>query len=433
MESRFLQWSVIKLKKLFIITLLLFLFTISDVTLSHTKAAEKLNDNQTIVNSYVLGGITSVDAQLREDERIKIPIWRFSRIDHFLSPWFFWKENLKKSIGLQLGMDYQALYQAVTHSLTNENDAASGVFRIYGKWILLNRHKKNEGALIFKIENRHRFTSIPPSMIGDQFGYVGVPGVLFSNINTVINTLYWEQYLFENRMGFAIGRLDPTDFIDISGYANPWTTFQNLSILFDPSIAFPDTGMGAVGSVWLYDMINIGGGIYDANGMMTEFGFFQHGSDFFEHIEVGYSPTQKERLIKNIHLIFWQVDERKHANIPRSHGVGMSVNWLFKKKWEPFIKLGISTGTASLMKKSMTVGAIYSLIQNSDVVGLGFHLGEPSNESIRKKQYTTELFFRLQLAKNLAITPDIQWIYHPANNPQRERVWLFGIRARLTL
>jgi porin len=48
-------------------------------------------------------------------------------------------------------------------------------------------------------------------------------------------------------------------------------------------------------------------------------------------------------------------------------------------------------------------------------------------------QYTAELFYRLQLTYNLAITPDVQLIIDPALNPDENRTWVFGLRARLAL
>jgi hypothetical protein len=39
----------------------------------------------------------------------------------------------------------------------------------------------------------------------------------------------------------------------------------------------------------------------------------------------------------------------------------------------------------------------------------------------------------VQLARNLAITPSIQWLYDPAVNDENDRITLFGLRLRITL
>jgi carbohydrate-selective porin OprB len=40
---------------------------------------------------------------------------------------------------------------------------------------------------------------------------------------------------------------------------------------------------------------------------------------------------------------------------------------------------------------------------------------------------------RLQVMKNLQVTPDIQYIRNPALNPKADDSWVFGLRARLVL
>jgi porin len=44
-----------------------------------------------------------------------------------------------------------------------------------------------------------------------------------------------------------------------------------------------------------------------------------------------------------------------------------------------------------------------------------------------------ELYYRLQLFQHLAITPDAQLVIDPVLNPDEDRIWVFGLRARLTL
>ncbi len=67
--------------------------------------------------------------------------------------------------------------------------------------------------------------------------------------------------------------------------------------------------------------------------------------------------------------------------------------------------------------------------ENSDVAGVGFSWGKPSDGALRE-QFTSEVFYRFQLTQFLAITPDVQLIVDPALNPNIDVLALFGIRAR---
>ena len=57
---------------------------------------------------------------------------------------------------------------------------------------------------------------------------------------------------------------------------------------------------------------------------------------------------------------------------------------------------------------------------NETTFGLGF-----------EDQYTAEVFYRLQVTENLAVTPDVQYIRNPAMNPAVEGVFVIGVRGRL--
>jgi len=46
-------------------------------------------------------------------------------------------------------------------------------------------------------------------------------------------------------------------------------------------------------------------------------------------------------------------------------------------------------------------------------------------------QHTLEAFYRIQLWKELAVTPDIQYIKNPALNPKDDKLWVLGLRVRL--
>jgi len=47
-------------------------------------------------------------------------------------------------------------------------------------------------------------------------------------------------------------------------------------------------------------------------------------------------------------------------------------------------------------------------------------------------QYTAEVFYRLQVAQNLAITLDIHLIIDSALNPDEDQIWLGSLRLRFS-
>lgn len=380
------------------------------------------------------GGPTSVNEQLREDDEVKEPAVRFPEIDAFLKPWFDWKRRVNDDYGLRLGVDYNALYQRASETLTGERQAASGAFRIFGNWTLIGRGTQDTGSLVFKVENRHTLgTDIAPTALGFAVGYNGITGTLFSDVGTVLVDLNWQQAFNDGRGGLIVGRYDPNDYVDVSGHANPWTTFSNLSVLVNTSIALPDAAYGIGGGYWLggstgewYAL----GSVSDANGTIDNLDFFSGGSEFYATAEVGWTPTRAQRYTNQAHVTLWHVDAREDAGIPESKGVAVTANWTFEEKWMPFFRAGWSDGDAPLMNRTVTLGFLRRF-HKSDLFGLGFNWGDPSDGTLRD-QYSTELFYRFQFSENLAFTPSVQWLVDPALNPTEDQIWVVGIRGRIS-
>jgi porin len=380
------------------------------------------------------GGPSSVGGLLAEDDVVKEPALRFPSVDKALSPWFEWKSRLNKRYGLQIGVAYTALYQSASDVPAGaEDEAALGIFRVFGRWALLGRDSKNTGTLVFSADNRHRIgTDIAPADLGFKAGYLGIPGTLFSSVDSVLVDLNWQQYINNGQTGFIIGRYDPNDYLDVLGYANPWTAFQNLAVVLNTSIAFADVSSGVGAGHWFTDELYILGTLNDANGVVTETDIFEDGSEFYTAAEIGWTPAREERYFKKVHLMGWHVDDRENAGIPDSQGVTVAANWTFDKTWMVFAKVGWSDGDAPLMNKSVTLGGLYYFALRTDLIGLGLNWGEPSDSSLRD-QYAGEFFYRFQFAQNFAITPSVQLLVDPALNPDEDQIWILGMRARLTL
>ena len=388
------------------------------------------NSSSVSKSASSLGGPSSVDSELAEDAREKDSV--FEGIDRALKPWFEFKERVNQDLGLQFGLDYSILYQGLTDSL-GEDQAAGGVFRLFGNWTLLGRDTSHPGSLVFKIENRHRIgTDVAPQNLGFEAGYVGLTGTLFSDFDWGVTNLFWQQKFHDGKINFIVGTLDPTDYVNIYGLTNPLTQFQNLTFLTDPTIAAPNQGLGIAAGAMLSDNIYITGSLSDANGDPTEAGFdsFFNDGEFFKHIEIGWVSSFERRYFDNIHLTAWHVDERDEAETPNDWGLAFSTSWFINDRWMPFLRGGFSQDGAALLDGSVSVGFGRYFDNSSNLLGFGVGWGSPAQDGL-EAQVTTELFYRLQLAQNLALTPDIQVIFNPALNPDQDAIAVFGIRTRL--
>ncbi|MDH3762536.1 MAG: carbohydrate porin [Gammaproteobacteria bacterium] len=388
-------------------------------------------------NEEGFAGPGSTVRQLEEDDEEKSPALRFEAFDEALGSWFEGKKAIYDISGLQLGFAYNLLHQEIDESLGDEDSATSSIFRVSGKWEVYNRGKKNKGQLVFSFDNRNNLSDVPPGSLGGEAGYIGQTGALFSGVDTILGDFYWSQYLNEGRTGLIVGRYDPNDFFDVLGYANPWTSFQNLSILFNTSIALPDWGFGIGAGHWFEgDQIYLFGSASDANAVLTKEEFEFDTDELYKTVEIGWSPGRDQRYFRNLHVTLWQVDEREDAGIDDADGVTLGINWTWDNTWMLFAKIGASDADApndpQIAENSVTIGGIYYFANRSDLVGIAYNDSELAADGF-DDQTTLEAFYRLQLAQNLAITPSLQIIGDPALNPDEDEITVIGLRLRLTL
>ena len=382
------------------------------------------------------GGPNSVPGQLEDDARPKRTLVRSTMLEGY----FNWKDCLKKRYGLSYTLDYTAGVLGATRTLGTEDSGASGAVRFFGAWDLVGRRSGNTGTFIWKIENRHKYTDIPASGVAGEVGYVGAVLPVLSDIGTRLTNLYWKQNLCKGRVEIIAGFLDTTDWVDLYALASPWNGFTNFAFATG-SAAMPvpdDAAIGLYVNAMLTRNLYVIGGLADSNADSTDpfsgVDTFFGDQEYFKTIELGWTTCQQRFFLDNTHLTLWHVDERTKAGVASGWGMNFSFAHAFNDKWMPFLRAGYADDGGSLLQKSVSVGLGYHLPDGLSLLGLGFNWGEPNEGTLGpglRDQYAAEIFGRLQVLRNLEVTPLIHWIKNPARNPGVSDSWVFGLRARM--
>ncbi len=104
-------------------------------------------------------------------------------------------------------------------------------------------------------------------------------------------------------------------------------------------------------------------------------------------------------------------------------------SWFFGDRWLPFLRGGYTEGGGAPLEATVS-GGLGVLFRKNDQLGVGFSWGRPQTSGARD-QYTTEIFYRMQLLPSLAVTPDVQLVIDPSFDRSKSVVAVFGLRARL--
>jgi porin len=117
-------------------------------------------------------------------------------------------------------------------------------------------------------------------------------------------------------------------------------------------------------------------------------------------------------------------------------GWGANVSWsrAVGDHWTAFVRGGYAKDGGSLLEKSLVGSFAYQTVPGGNQLGVAYNYGLPNENTWGPgldDQQTLEVFYRIQLWKEIAVTPDIQYIRNPDLNPVDDSLWVYGLRVRL--
>jgi len=307
---------------------------------------------------------------------------------------------------------------------------------------------------------------IDGASVGSVFGVNGDSG---SRDTLVITEFWWEQAMLDNTLRIRLGKLDitggfkhhgcPVSF-DCSSYANDETSqFLNNALINNPTIPFPDYGLGAAlywnPIEWWYASVGIADAQADARetGFRTAFG----GEDYFFYIfETGIAPrldSAKGPLQGTYRIGLWNDPQPKTnsdgtKNYRDDIGVYTSCDqMLCKENSDPeddqglgaFFRYGYASGKRNDITNFWSFGFQYQGLldgRDDDVLGVGFAQGIFSNSAdttyTDDHENAIELYYNAQVANWLNISPSVQYITNPGGNKTVSDAVVLGLRLQMT-
>jgi len=405
---------------------------------SKTKDSSSNQDQ----NSKQRESPNSISGELQQSSYIRRNIlFQYGYIERLLKPWVFLTGRLKKDLGLEVGTSYSVLYQYSTKTISeqNENDAASGVLEFFGHWnIFHSEDKKNPGFLGFKIKWSHKiFSDIPPTELDSEIGSLWQTTSTFNKQSLSLDQIWWQQSLFNEKVTFRLGKVDQSDFVDFYMYSSAKRFFLNEAFSQNPTIPFPATGFLGFITVKpndiFYILVSLGNLRAEA-GKINIKSFFKD-RDYFKTLELNFAPLAKKLGSDgNYHIVFWHSDKIEDEGKPSSQGFNINLSKMFADKYGAFIRYGYSDGQFTEVKQLLSLGfGISGPLNNpGDFFGVAFAMGEPVDNSLRT-QFVFETLYRIQVSPIAQITPDIQLIINPSNNPNEDFLAVLGARLIISL
>jgi porin len=282
------------------------------------------------------------------------------------------------------------------------------------------------------------------SAIGDFFG---VNGDAAGDRSIDVTQLWFQQSLLEDKVQIRLGKLDLTGGFECHGcpvtfdgnsFANDETgQFLNSALINNPTIPFPEAGLGLVVYVQPTEHWYAGAGIADAQADARETGFataFGKEDDFFSIFETGVTPeiaSARGPLQGAYRVGFWYDPQRK-ARLDgmgnRRDDLGLYVSAdqvVLRENAESdqglglFCRLGWVDSELHDIKSFWSVGGQYKGLlkgRDEDVLGVGFAQGRTTHSALLytdRHETVMEVYYNVQVAPWLSVSPSIQYIWNP--------------------
>jgi porin len=384
------------------------------------------------------GGPDGVSQSLKRDDEERESTFQFDGLQRGLKPYFDWKRRINDEHGVALGLQFYALLQDASSSLDGrDSDAFGNIFRFFGSWTVFQRENGNVGRIEWRVESRSNFGSYQaPGSLGSATGIATVaPGFAYSdNFDLDIPIINWTQGFANGRAGYAVGRLAFDVYLDAFPFQTFSRGFLNRSFILNPTV--PTTGIGALGGVvkgFVSDNLWLGAQIHDANAASGNFDWntVQEG-EWLKALEFGYTPSFSERNAKRVQFTYWEKDARTLAGVSKGRGWAVSAAYKLNDKLFPFVRFGHSDGGGGVAAESAISAGLEITHRFDEVWTVGAGWAKPSSDTFGpglSNETVLETSYKFQLSQNFSITPDVQIVFNPANDPSESSVWVVGLRA----
>jgi porin len=387
-----------------------------------TTSTYAADDNANKNKGANFGSPDAVDNQIAEDNKKSKPNF---------------KTQLEQN-NINMGVDYSTVFLGANNVLPGSDDnAGSGMIRFYGSWNPIGVGTKDVGGFVWKVEHRHSYTDTSVKDFEFGTGGLGLVTPPFSDQGFRFTNLYYKQKYMDGKASFVAGFLDITDFVDVFAMASPWTGFMNFAFSTGTTtMALPgDAALGAAGGIMLSDEYYMVGSFVDMNSDPTKITdgletFFKDNK-YFKSVELGWTKSQGEIYVDNIHATLWHADESVEQGSTKGYGINLSASRLIDGQWLPFVRAGYSQDAGTLMEKSISAGfGYYGLGGESNNLGVAINWGQIAGSD---DQYTTEVFYIMKPLDYLEVTADIQYIANPALNAIDNSTLIYGLRMRIAM
>jgi len=348
--------------------------------------------------------------------------------------------DFKRSLGdwgIRFDLDLALFDQYASRVIAGQKNFGTFSWQITGDWRL------------FDLRNSERFSAIGRGFLGwyalgtvgldydpaletltGNSGIINTPNATVFDQGAALDELFWKQVALDGKLVVLAGKVDMLSHFDTNRVANDgFSQFVAYSLQNDPSIPGPTYGgFGGIvrGNLTKQASLMFGVGDSSMDKAVLPWKTLDDHS-WYQLLELGLSPDIPTLGKGNYRLTPW------HNHLFGADGFGVSLNIdqeLGRKDVVAFFRFGYGDEDVTPVKTFVSGGVAWEAPfgRENDLAAIGVAWSDPSPASGSRDETLIELFYRVELVKTISITPDLQLVFDPANNPDDEFTVVPGIR-----
>jgi len=353
-------------------------------------------------------------------------------IPDWLKRWQSKRDAKLKRARVKLSMAYDS---AVLAGIGGGNplSAASGELSLTGNWRIAGEDRDVPLDLHFRVRHRHAFGNRSASALGGDLGTLW--GVVdgFSDSGFEIPEFYFKRRFLRRDLELRFGQLSVDSQLDSHALRGAKQAFLNRAFASNPAVAFPRFGAGAT-LHWDHESgfdLTAGATTIQATKTGDQVDFDLGSSDLFEALQAGYDFAGYCGDPARLQIMGWNADAINSENIPGGRGAALTFEQEFTAaQARMFLRYAWSDGEATDLKH-LVAGGFGKTCRDFDLFGVALAAGQSSGPT-GDWQVVLETFYRMQLAAEFHITPDIQLVFGDGFPGGGDLRVIFGIRGHVS-
>ncbi|CAN5476862.1 hypothetical protein BH10PLA1_BH10PLA1_06640 [soil metagenome] len=360
------------------------------------------------------------------------PMMAHDPLDFALDPWNHTKSTMNEQWGLKFQGSYTFHNQYATETISSRHDEFGGRLDLGANWTVFTQGK-DVGQIIGLVRSSENIGISQKFAVSDEVGSIDGTNSLHGGgeqIPISVNLIYYRQTFMDQKLAFSIGKIHPNSWIDLSPIANDETQ-QFMAGAYTGNESNPGQGLwspGVAGEFNITDQIYLHGVVANSLGRTATAGLnnLDEGA-FYEALELGYKCGQEGEPQGNYRVTLWHNDH----NVNDGYGGSVGFDQEIGGGWAPFARLGHGEKDATAIRDFVSLGIanLRPFERRGDMFGIAGTYSHPSDNSLRE-ELLFETFYRVKLTESLEFSPDLQWIVHPAFQPDADNVFVIGARLK---